>query len=54
MIPTTTVGWSRLAGLMVMGFFQQKSEYTKVSYWYLKNFDQSDSWKIDFHCRYGM
>ena len=52
------IGWSKLACLMVMEFFQQKSEYTKVSYRYLKNFeqkkmpknfDQSESWKIKFH-----
>ena len=27
------LGWSRLAGLMVMGFFPQKSEYTEVLTW---------------------
>ena len=51
---------TRLAGLMVMGFFQQKSEFTKVSYRSLKKFekkmpkkfDQSESWKIEFHCRH--
>ena len=55
------VGLSRLADLMVMGFFQRKSEYTKVSYRYLKNFyqkewqknfDYLESWKIEFHCRH--
>ena len=51
---------TRLSGLMVMGFFQQKSEFTKVSYRSLKKFekkmpkkfDQSESWKIEFHFRH--
>ena len=37
---------TRLAGLMVMGFFQQKSEFTKVSYRSLKKFEKKNAKKI--------
>ena len=36
------IGWSRSAGLMVLGVFHQNSEYTKVCYWCKKIFDRKN------------
>ena len=38
---------------MVMGFFQQKPEYTKVSSLYLKNFEHKKGQKISTNQKAG-